>query len=59
MKALLNLLEELEKAELIANEAEGRYEENPENEELEKAFDKAYETEYNLRKSLAEMVMEE
>lgn len=46
MKILLEKIKKLEQLEKIADEAEKRYTEAPENEELEKAFDEAYKEEF-------------
>ena len=42
MKILLEKLEKLEQLEKAADEAEAKYTEEPENAELESAFDEAY-----------------
>ena len=47
MKILLEKLEKLEQLEKVADEAETRYTEDPENAELESAFDKAYKAEFD------------
>lgn len=47
MKILLKKLEKLEQLEKVADEAEARYAEEPENAELESAFDEAYKAEFN------------
>ena len=46
MKILLEKLQELERLEEIANNAEADYEREPENEEYEAAFDLAYKNQY-------------
>ena len=46
MKILLEKLQKLEQLEKIADIAEERYAEDPENEEIENAFDEAYKAEY-------------
>ena len=47
MKILLEKLKKLEQLEKIADIAEERYTEEPENTELENAFDEAYKNEYD------------
>ena len=47
MKILLEKLEKLEQLEKVADEAEARYTEEPENAELESAFDEAYKAEFD------------
>lgn len=47
MKILLEKLQNLEKAEKAANLAESAWEKEPENTELEKAFDSAYKAEFD------------
>lgn len=47
MKILLEKLEKLEQLEKVANEAEARYTEAPDNEELESAFGEAYKAEFD------------
>lgn len=47
MKILLEKIKKLEHLEKIADEAETRYTEEPENTELESAFDKAYKAEFD------------
>lgn len=47
MKILLEKIKKLEQLEKAADEAENRWTKQPENEELESAFDKAYEKEFN------------
>ena len=46
MKILLEKLQKLEQLEKIADIAEERYTEEPENAELENAFDEAYKAEF-------------
>ena len=46
MKILLEKIKKLEQLEKIANEAESQYAENPECEDLERAFDSAYKAEF-------------
>ena len=46
MKELIKKLESLKNAEEIANRAEARWEQEPENEVLEKRFDRAYTVEF-------------
>lgn len=47
MKILLEKIKKLEQLEKIADEAEARYTEQPENAELEIAFDEAYKAEFD------------
>lgn len=47
MKILLEKLKKLEQLEKVADEAEARYTEEPENAELEIAFDEAYKAEFD------------
>ena len=51
-------LKRLSELELIANELDSRWQEDPENEELENAFDQAYEKEYRLHDEVCKMVVE-
>lgn len=53
MKILLEKLEQLEK---VADEAEARYTEQPESEELENAFDEAYKAEFGAYISAAKYI---
>lgn len=46
MNELIKALENLKNAEQIASRAEARYEQNPESEQLEKRFDRAYKNEF-------------
>lgn len=54
MKNLKNLFEAYERAEMASTEIENRWDADPENEELEKAFDVAYELEHKALMKLAE-----
>lgn len=54
MKELLKILEE---AERKANIADTKYEANPEDEELEKAFDEAYKAEFEAFEALANEIV--
>lgn len=47
MKILLEKIKKLEQLEKAADEAENRWTKQPENEELESAFDEAYKTEFD------------
>ena len=47
MKILLEKLQKLERMEEIANHAEADYEREPENAELESAFEEAYKAEFD------------
>ena len=47
MKILLEKLEKLEQLEKVADKAEARYTEDPENAELESAFNEAYKAEFD------------
>lgn len=47
MKILLEKLEKLEQLEKVADEAEARYTEEPENAALESTFDEAYKAEFD------------
>lgn len=49
IKELRELLKELKELEAITNELDSKYEKDPENEEIEKAFDEAYQKEYCTR----------
>lgn len=56
MKILLEKLEKLEQLEKVANEAEARYTEEPENAEFEETFDRAYKNEFEAYISLAKYI---
>lgn len=56
MKILLEKIKKLEQLEKIADEAERRYTEAPENEEFENAFDKAYKEEFDAYISAAKYI---
>ena len=56
MKILLEKLHKLEQLEKIADIAEERYTEEPENAELENAFDEAYKAEFEAYISLAKYI---
>lgn len=47
MKILLEKIKKLEQLEKVADEAEVRYTKEPENAELENAFDEAYKAEFD------------
>lgn len=51
------LLKRLEEAERKANIADTEYEANPEDEELEKAFDEAYKAEFEAFEALANEIV--
>ena len=52
MKELRKLINELEAAEEKANKADAAWEQDPENENLEKEFDEAYKAEWTAFKKL-------
>ena len=56
MKILLEKIKKLEQLEKAADEAESRWAEQPENEELENAFDEAYKAEFNAYISAAKYI---
>jgi len=56
MKELLKRLEEAEKR---ANEADAAWEQDPENEELEKAFNKTYEAQWEAFNALAKEIQKQ
>ncbi len=56
MKILLEKLQNLEKAEKDANRAESAWEKDPENMELEKAFDVTYKAEFDAYISAAKYI---
>lgn len=53
------LLKRLEEAEQRANEANEAWEQNPESEELEKAFDEAYKAEWEAFNALAKEIQKQ
>ena len=52
------IVKRLEKAIAESNRIDSEYEKNPESAELEKAFDDAYKAEYEIRKELANSIIE-
>lgn len=56
MKILLEKLKSLEKFEEIANQAQADYEKDPENAEIEAAFDIAYKIQFDAFISLAKYI---
>lgn len=56
MKILLEKIKKLEQLEKIADEAETRYAEQPENTEFENAFDEAYKEEFDAYISAAKYI---
>ena len=58
MKILLEKLEKLERAEELANRAEADYISEPENEEFEKIFDRAYQNEFAAYDDLAKYIVQ-
>lgn len=56
MKILLEKIKKLEQLEKAADEAEARYTEEPENTELESAFDEAYKAEFDAYISAAKYI---
>lgn len=56
MKKIKALIETLAKLVETANAAEEAYAANPENEELEAAFDEAYKAEYETRQKLTKAI---
>lgn len=56
MKILLEKIKKLEQLEKIADEAEARYADQPESEEIEKAFDEAYKAEFGAYISAAKYI---
>lgn len=56
MKILLEKIKKLEQLEKVANEAESRWTEQPESEELENAFDEAYKAEFDAYISAAKYI---
>lgn len=53
-----DIVKRLEKAIAESNRIDGEYEKNPESAELEKAWNDAYKTEYEIRKELANAIIE-
>lgn len=58
MKILLEKLEKLERAEELANRAEADYISEPENEEFEEIFDRAYQNEFAAYDDLAKYIVQ-
>lgn len=56
MKILLEKIKKLEQLEQAADEAENRWTKQPENEELENAFDEAYKAEFDAYISAAKYI---
>lgn len=56
MKILLEKIKKLEQLEKAADEAEARYTEEPENTELESAFDETYKAEFDAYISTAKYI---
>lgn len=56
MMILLEKIKKLEQLEKAADEAESRWTKQPENEELENAFDEAYKAEFNAYISAAKYI---
>ena len=56
MEILLEKLQKLERMEEIANHAEADYDREPENEEYEETFDRAYKNEFDAFVSLAKYI---
>ncbi len=56
MKILLEKIKKLEQLEKAADEAEARYTKEPENAELENAFDEAYKAEFDAYISAAKYI---
>lgn len=52
------IVKRLEKAIAESNRIDSEYEKNPESADLEKAFDDAYKAEYEIRKELANAIVE-
>lgn len=57
MNELKKKLEELTRLEEIADKADAEYESEPENGEKEKAFEKAYQAEYNAFMAVSELIV--
>lgn len=58
MKKLKKLFETYERAEMASTEIENRWDADPENEELERAFDVAYEIEHKALTELMDAIVE-
>lgn len=58
MKELKELLNELKLAIIASETADKEYEKNPESQEAETAFDKAYKHEYSIREKIAHKIVE-
>lgn len=58
MKELKELLNELNLAIIASETADKEYEKNPESQEAESAFDKAYKHEYSVREKIANKIVE-
>ena len=56
MKKIKSLIKSLEKLVAVANAAEEAYAANPDNEELETAFDEAYKAEFETRQELTKAI---
>ncbi|DAB25392.1 TPA: hypothetical protein CPT81_00020 [Candidatus Gastranaerophilales bacterium HUM_20] len=56
MKILFEKIKKLEQLEKVADEAEARYTEQPESEELGNAFDEAYKAEFDAYISTAKYI---
>jgi hypothetical protein len=56
MKILFDKIKKLEQLEKVADEAENRWTAEPENAELESAFDEAYKAEFNAYISAAKYI---
>lgn len=57
MNELKKRLEELTRLEEIADKADAEYEAEPMSEEKEKAFEKAYQAEYNAFAAVSELIV--
>ncbi len=58
LNELARTLRNLENAEQIASRAEARYEQNPESEQLEKRFDRAYKNEFKYYMECVKLVQQ-
>lgn len=58
LNELARTLRNLENAERIASRAEARYEQNPESEQLEKRFDRAYKNEFKYYMECVKLVQQ-
>lgn len=58
MKELKELMKELNLAIIASEIADREYEKNPESQEAETAFDKAYKHEYSIREKIANKIIE-